>query len=124
MDFSEVHLPGTPVNRAVGGYFAGFDSAEPLRAEVTSRTPETRRRPSIKESSSSSRLPLPKTSSASSSSVLEPGRTTMRSKGTSALFVEGSGDYPSPFERIESLRPALHFRVPLGDSAHELEVLR
>jgi hypothetical protein len=29
-----------------------------------------------------------------------------------------------PFERIESLRPALRFRVSLGDGAHELEVLR
>ena len=28
------------------------------------------------------------------------------------------------FERIESLRPALRFRVPLGDGAHELEALR
>ena len=32
--------------------------------------------------------------------------------------------HAQPFERIESLRPALRFRVPLGDSAHELEVLR
>jgi hypothetical protein len=29
-----------------------------------------------------------------------------------------------PIDRIESLRPALRFRVPLGDGAHELEVLR
>jgi hypothetical protein len=73
------------VNRDVGGYCSGFDSAEPfIRAEFTSRTPEIRRSPSIRESSSSSRLPLPKTSSASSSSAADPGRTTMRSKGTSA----------------------------------------
>jgi hypothetical protein len=32
--------------------------------------------------------------------------------------------WPLPIERIESLRSALHFRVPLGDGAHELEVLR
>ena len=29
-----------------------------------------------------------------------------------------------PIKRIESLRPDLRFRVPLGDGAHELEVLR
>jgi hypothetical protein len=29
-----------------------------------------------------------------------------------------------PIERIESLRPVLRFRVPLGDGVHELEVLR
>jgi hypothetical protein len=32
--------------------------------------------------------------------------------------------YSIPFERIESLRPLLRFRVWLGDSAHELAVLR
>jgi hypothetical protein len=31
---------------------------------------------------------------------------------------------PKPFERIESLRSILSFRVPLGAGAHELEVLR
>jgi hypothetical protein len=34
------------------------------------------------------------------------------------------GPSPSPIERIESLRLALRFRVPLGDGGHELEVLR
>jgi hypothetical protein len=29
-----------------------------------------------------------------------------------------------PLERIESLRPALRFRVPLQEGAHELEILR
>jgi hypothetical protein len=29
-----------------------------------------------------------------------------------------------PIERIESLRPALRFRVSLGDGIHILEVLR
>jgi hypothetical protein len=31
---------------------------------------------------------------------------------------------PKPIERIESLRPALRFRVPLGYGVHDLEVLR
>ena len=35
-----------------------------------------------------------------------------------------SRSFPNPIERIESLRPALRFCVPLGDGAHELEVLR
>ena len=35
-----------------------------------------------------------------------------------------SRSFPNPIERIESLRPALRFRVPLGEGAHELEVLR
>jgi hypothetical protein len=29
-----------------------------------------------------------------------------------------------PFERIESLGSVLHFRVPLQEGAHELEILR
>jgi hypothetical protein len=32
--------------------------------------------------------------------------------------------FSKPFERIESLRPALRFRVSLGDGARELEVLK
>src|SRR5215211_6586360 len=69
-------------------YRALCDSPEPfIKAEFTSRTPETRRRPSTRERSSSSRLPLPKTSSASSSPVEEPGRTTMRSRGTSEASI-------------------------------------
>jgi hypothetical protein len=35
-----------------------------------------------------------------------------------------SRSFPKPFERIESLRPALRFRVPLGDGTYKLEVLR
>ncbi len=35
-----------------------------------------------------------------------------------------SWSFLKPFERLESLRPALRFRVLLGDGAHELEVLR
>ena len=30
----------------------------------------------------------------------------------------------APFDQMESLCSALRFRVPLGDSAHDLEVLR
>ena len=45
-----------------GGQCLGFDSAKPLaRAEFTSRTEETRRNPSIRESRSSSLLHLPRT---------------------------------------------------------------
>src|SRR5215217_5176381 len=39
------------------------------------------------------------------------------SKGLSILSI-------APIDCIESLRPALRFRVPLGEGAHELEVLR
>ncbi len=36
-----------------------------------------------------------------------------------------SRSFPNPFKRIESLRPALRFRVFLGaDDANELEVVR
>src|SRR5829696_4403090 len=83
-ELRRIYLPRTPVNRDAGGYCLGLDSAEPFAAaELTSRTPETRRNPSISESSSSCLLPLPNTNSASSSSSAEPGRTTIRSKGTS-----------------------------------------
>ena len=61
------HLPSTRVSRAVSAYYLGFGSADLfVRAESTSRTPETRRSLSIKESNSSCRLPLPKTISAAS----------------------------------------------------------
>ena len=63
-----IHLLRTRVNRDAGGYGLDFDCAEPLaRAEFTSRTPEMRRSPSIRESNSSSLLPLPNINSASSS---------------------------------------------------------
>src|SRR5215212_4061730 len=69
-------------------YLALCDSPEPfIKAKFTSRTPETWRRPSTRESSSSSWLPLPRTSSASSSPAEEPGRTTMRSRGTSEASI-------------------------------------
>jgi hypothetical protein len=59
---------GTIYYKHIEGYCLGLDFAEPFATvELTSRTPETRRSPSIRESSSYSRLPLPNTNSASSS---------------------------------------------------------
>jgi hypothetical protein len=58
LDRKIVDLPGYGNH-----YYSGFDSAEPgIRSESTSRTPETWRRLSTRESSRSSWLPLPKTS--------------------------------------------------------------
>ena len=62
-----IHLSRTRVNRDDCGQCLVFDSAQQLaRAEFTLRTPETRHSLYIRETSSSCRLPLPKTSSAAS----------------------------------------------------------
>jgi hypothetical protein len=93
-----------------------FDSAELFaKAELTSRTPETRRSPSIRESSSSCPLPLPRTSSASSSSA-ELGRTTMRhhEQGRSQRD-EGVGPHAcGPLQPL-----ALEAHQPIQDGRHQ-----
>src|SRR5215218_8872623 len=61
-------IPRTRVSSDAGDYCLGFDAAQPFaRAELTSRTPETRRSLSIRESRSSLLLPLTRSSSATSS---------------------------------------------------------
>src|SRR5215211_6164279 len=88
-------------------YLALCDSPEPfIKAEFTSRTPETWRRPSTRESSSSSWLPLPRTSSASSSPAEEPGRTTMCSRGTSEASIS--------LLKLPCLKIGYHWRIRRG----------
>jgi transposase InsO family protein len=117
-------LPRTLVNRDAGGYCLDLDSAEPFAAaELTSRTPETRRSPSISESSSSWQLPLPKTNSASSSSEpAELGRTTMRSKGTSEASISSLLDTHS--RKVVGWSMDTHMRTELVVDALEMALWR
>src|SRR5215211_7688405 len=116
-------LPRTLVNRDAGGYCLDLDSAEPFAAaELTSRTPETRRSPSISESSSSWQLPLPKTNSASSSEPAELGRTTMRSKGTSEASISSLLDTHS--RKVVGWSMDTHMRTELVVDALEMTLWR